>query len=356
MADDRIAEELFKTIDIITDQKIYLTEYLYTEDCTIVAATNDPYLYRVQHEQQEFDAYCPLGEYYDIGQTVVVLFTDYSKITRKIILFGTTSLYNDLGYYKKTNQLAVSNRLTIEGSPYVVNGVSYGTYSPFLTFKVSDSSIMKSYDSYNIGSYITSQNPFGYTAQNSNAYLLNFNSTFYRDNSISPVSYINIPTGVPLRIGENILGYPAVPLSISTGYLFGYLQTFYYNGTLGRNFLGGFWTDSSNLYWYNASDYRLKEGILPLTESLSKINKLNPVSWTWKATQKEGQGFIAHEVQEVLPNITKGDKDALSEDGTEDYQLIDTTKIIPVMVGAIKELSAQIEELKAEIQLLKGGV
>lgn len=88
MADNKIMEELFKTIDIITSHKLYLTEYVYTEDCVIVSTTGDPYIYNVIHQGQEFEAYSPIGIKYNLGQSVVVLFTDYSKITRKIILYG----------------------------------------------------------------------------------------------------------------------------------------------------------------------------------------------------------------------------------------------------------------------------
>ncbi len=88
MADNKIMQELFKTIDIITDHKLYLTEYVYTEDCVISSKTNDPYVYTVLHQGQEFEAYSPLGIRYSLGQSVVVLFTDYSRITKKLILYG----------------------------------------------------------------------------------------------------------------------------------------------------------------------------------------------------------------------------------------------------------------------------
>lgn len=97
MADNKIMEEIFKTIDIITSHKLYQTEYLYTEDCVIVASTDDPYTYRILHENEEYDAQAPFGEVYQPGQSVVVLFTDYSRISKKIILYSTiTAQYKSL--------------------------------------------------------------------------------------------------------------------------------------------------------------------------------------------------------------------------------------------------------------------
>lgn len=125
MADNRIMEELFKTIDIITDHKLYLTEYVYTEDCTIVAKTADPFMYRIQHEQQEFEAHSPIGEKFEVGQTVVVLFTDYSKLTKKIIVYArkqaTTTFAADMAF----EGTATFNNQSIFSSPATFNDKIY---------------------------------------------------------------------------------------------------------------------------------------------------------------------------------------------------------------------------------------
>lgn len=142
MADNKIIEEIFKTIDIITDHKLYLTEYVYTEDCLIVAKTSDPFTYRVLHEHQEFDAYSPLSIDYNIGNSVVVLFTDYSRITKKIILFGTNqqnnllfnsniTTSNSLGVGITNISLFTNNALTVGGTaaPSITNTYPLGSAS-----------------------------------------------------------------------------------------------------------------------------------------------------------------------------------------------------------------------------------
>jgi hypothetical protein len=99
---------------------------------------------------------------------------------------------------------------------------------------------------------------------------------------------------------------------------------------------------------YVASDRRLKENIKPITSALDYINRLNPVTYNWNAKAKElnankpnglDYGLIAQEVESVLPNIVHGIFD-------DKYKSIDYTKLIPIMIGAIKELKQEINKLK----------
>ena len=97
----------------------------------------------------------------------------------------------------------------------------------------------------------------------------------------------------------------------------------------------------------NASDYRLKENIIPLTNSVSKVKLLNPISYNIIGQSTLVEGFLAHELQEQFANAVTGDKDGINIDGSINPQMVDYTKIIPVLVGAIKELTARIEALEA---------
>jgi hypothetical protein len=121
-------------------------------------------------------------------------------------------------------------------------------------------------------------------------------------------------------------------------------HAFFYNSTgLG----GSIRTSSGTISLVNGSDYRMKTNIESLTEGLSIISKLKPCTFEYIATEgSKFEGFIAHELQEIIPNAVFGEKDAINEDGTPDYQGVDTVKIIPYLVKAIQELKAEIEELK----------
>ena len=92
---------------------------------------------------------------------------------------------------------------------------------------------------------------------------------------------------------------------------------------------------------YNtSSDYRLKKNIKPLEDGLDRVCKLKPVKFDWKLNDETTEGFIAHEVQEIFPDATSGEKDG------EDMQGMDYGRITPLLVKAIQELKAEIEILK----------
>jgi len=98
---------------------------------------------------------------------------------------------------------------------------------------------------------------------------------------------------------------------------------------------------------YNiASDYRLKESVQPLTGGLARINALKPSIYKWKVNNSNGEGFIAHELADVVPAAVTGEKDAVNEDGSIKPQQVDLSKIVPVLVAAIKELAAEVNALK----------
>lgn len=99
---------------------------------------------------------------------------------------------------------------------------------------------------------------------------------------------------------------------------------------------------------YNTtSDYRLKENISPMLGALDTIAQLKPVTYTWKSNGSAGQGFIAHELQEVVPDCVIGEKDAINEDGSINPQGIDTSFLVATLTAAIQELNAKFEAYKA---------
>ena len=105
---------------------------------------------------------------------------------------------------------------------------------------------------------------------------------------------------------------------------------------------------------YNTvSDYRLKENIIPMTGALDKVAQLNPVTYTWKENGFDGQGFIAHELQAVVPDCVSGDKDAVDNEGNPVYQGIDTSFLVATLTAAIKELKAIVDAQQQEINALK---
>ena len=137
---------------------------------------------------------------------------------------------------------------------------------------------------------------------------------------------------------------------------------------------------------YNtSSDYRLKENIAPMTGALAKVQQLKPSTYTWKVDGSDGQGFIAHELQAVIPDAVTGEKDGTEDIGTITdanggivstnvkephsigegltwtktgseikYQMVDTSFLVATLTAAIQELKAELDATKAEVQALKG--
>jgi hypothetical protein len=105
---------------------------------------------------------------------------------------------------------------------------------------------------------------------------------------------------------------------------------------------------------YNTtSDYRLKENIVPMTGALAKVAQLKPVTYKWKLNGSDGQGFIAHELQAVVPDCVTGAKDAIDKDGDPVYQGIDTSQLVATLVSAIQEQQALIESLTTRLTALE---
>lgn len=111
--------------------------------------------------------------------------------------------------------------------------------------------------------------------------------------------------------------------------------------------LAGSITISGATTAYNTtSDYRLKEDIQEIQNVISKVKALKPINFAWKLDGRRNDGFLAHELQSVVPEAAYGIKDGTNEDGSPDYQGIDQSKIIPLLTAAIKELIGRIEALE----------
>ena len=121
------------------------------------------------------------------------------------------------------------------------------------------------------------------------------------------------------------------------------------NGVVGTISVSG----SSTTYG-TSSDYRLKHDIAPMTGALARVAALKPCTYKWNADDSNGEGFIAHELQEVCPSAVTGEKDAVNEDGSIKPQGIDTSFLVATLTAAIQEQQAIIESLTARVVALEG--
>jgi hypothetical protein len=111
-------------------------------------------------------------------------------------------------------------------------------------------------------------------------------------------------------------------------------------------------TNAATAY-VTSSDYRLKENIVPMTGALDKVAQLNPVTYKWKIDGSDGQGFIAHELQAIVPDCVYGEKDAVDTEGNPEYQGVDTSFLVATLTAAIQEQQTIINDLKARVETLE---
>jgi hypothetical protein len=117
--------------------------------------------------------------------------------------------------------------------------------------------------------------------------------------------------------------------------------------TNGTTAVGSINLTASATSYATSSDYRLKDNVAPITDALAKVTQLKPVTYKWKVDGSDGQGFIAHELQEVVPECVTGEKDG------EQMQGVDYGKITPLLTAALQEALAKIESLEARLAVLE---
>lgn len=151
----------------------------------------------------------------------------------------------------------------------------------------------------------------------------------------------------------------------------------------GNGEVGKITTNGSATTYATSSDYRLKEAIAPMTGALEKVALLKPCTYKWKVDGSDGQGFIAHELAEVVPDCVTGEKDGVrneqyeispavaatfDEDGNEltarveavmgertfpSYQGVDVSFLVATLTAAIQEQQALITTLTDRITALE---
>jgi len=120
--------------------------------------------------------------------------------------------------------------------------------------------------------------------------------------------------------------------------------------------VGAIGVNASTTSYNTSSDYRLKENIVPMTGALATVSQLKPVTYKWKSTGEESQGFIAHELQEVVPDCVTGTKDELDAEGNPKYQGIDTSFLVATLTAALQETKALIDTQAETINALTARI
>jgi len=154
----------------------------------------------------------------------------------------------------------------------------------------------------------------------------------------------------------------------------------FYGSNSNSSAVGSIDTSSSSTSYNTSSDYRLKENVVPMSASIDRLKALNPVKFNFIGdADTTVDGFLAHEAQEVVPEAVSGEKDAMrteeyevtpavkDDDGNvvteavmgtrevEDYQGIDQSKLVPLLVASLQEAVEKIEALEARVTQLENN-
>jgi hypothetical protein len=114
----------------------------------------------------------------------------------------------------------------------------------------------------------------------------------------------------------------------------------------------------SNVSFATSSDFRLKKDFRDF-DAIELISKMKVYDYAWKSDNSRMFGFIAHELQTVVPYLVTGERDAIDDLGKPRYQMVDYGKVTPILVKALQEqheiISSQqrrIEDLEKKVQIL----
>jgi hypothetical protein len=122
-------------------------------------------------------------------------------------------------------------------------------------------------------------------------------------------------------------------------------DTFFHNA--GNSYNGG-----NTTTWATTSDARIKKNVVEVSNGLNIINALRPVEFEYKENDKHEVGFIAQEYATVLPNQVKthdansAQKEWVDSDGKVFFI---QQNLVPYLVKAIQELKAEIDQLKGNV-------
>jgi NDP-sugar pyrophosphorylase family protein len=268
-------------------------------------------------------------------------------------LFNTTAIgYNAKVTTSNTIQLGNSSVTDVKtsGNLTVANGITVGRGSggvvsnSVIGFEALASNTLSGISNTAIGNRALTANTTGsYNAAIGNdagRYIFS-NSPTATDNTTSDYSvYLGSDTKASADGAQNeiVIGYNAIGAGSNT------IQ-------LGNDAITGVYTKGT--VHVNgvalSSDLRLKSNIAPLANSLATVMQLNPVhymkkgSLASKAYNREENGFIAQEIQKILPFVVT--------EGTDENKLlsVDYNSFIPVLTKAIQEQQKQIEDQNAKI-------
>jgi hypothetical protein len=274
----------------------------------------------------------------------------HSPANAKVCFQGSTGRVG-IGTTSPTAKLTIDNGSASGGSLLKSSNSSYTAHFIANTGTGSAGIYMDAMNGDFIGS------DYGFIGQNNAGYME------YTVSPSSPLPYHYFAQNVGIGITSptakiHVVGTASVPAArlYGTGGTIPPLQlrqdntagwfTKFYSDNFGT-YIGGISFYGSTTTFSTSSDYRLKENIIPISDSITRLKQLKPSRFNFKQYPEITiDGFLAHEVQDIVPEAVTGDKDELDLSGKPVYQAIDHSRLIPLLVASIQELELRVKELE----------
>jgi len=119
--------------------------------------------------------------------------------------------------------------------------------------------------------------------------------------------------------------------------------------------VGTITTSGSSTSYNTSSDHRLKENVVDFSGATTRLKQLKPKRFNFVVdADTTVDGFLAHEVQSVVPEAIRGTHNEVDADGNPVYQGIDQSKLVPLLTAALQEALTKIDALETRITALEG--
>jgi len=234
-------------------------------------------------------------------------------------------------------------KLDVQGSNVIVRSIASSGYAGFVADGATGSQVHHFFNINNVETArLTSDagNFLAFSTGSSATERMRIDSS---GNLLLGTTSSTIASKTPKFISYQTAGEPAAAFYVNTTSAANQIIFVNPNGEVGT-----INTSGSTTIYNTSSDYRLKRDVQPMVSGLSAIVALKPSTYKWNVDSSYGEGFIAHELAEVIPLAVSGEKDAINKDGSIKSQGVDYSKIVVHLVAAIQELSAKVAVLEGK--------
>jgi hypothetical protein len=115
--------------------------------------------------------------------------------------------------------------------------------------------------------------------------------------------------------------------------------------------VGAITTSATATTYATSSDRRLKRNVAPLANALATLRQVRPVAFRWNVDDSPGEGFLADQVQQLIPTAVTGEPDQIDAQGHIVPQGMDHSKLVPWLTAGLQELAARLEAIESALGL-----